>query len=40
MMAPTALRRISLDGQQTFAELSGDFNPMHVDCFFMKQLTP
>jgi acyl dehydratase len=29
--ASTAVRRFSLDDQQAFAEVSGDFNPMHMD---------
>ena len=31
MIASTAVRRFSLDDQQAFAEVSGDFNPMHMD---------
>ena len=31
MIASTAVRRFSLDDQQAFAAVSGDFNPMHMD---------
>jgi Asp/Glu/hydantoin racemase len=31
VIASTAVRRFSLDDQQAFAEVSGDFDPMHMD---------
>src|SRR5690348_11129813 len=31
VIVSTAVRRFSLDDQQTFAEVSGDFNPIHMD---------